>query len=105
MNHSCNPNCVLQKWVVGNRMRMGIFALKDISAGTELTFDYNFEVYGYFIFFYQLGKRLSLVIAGKKIVRDILEEIIKPKMRISWCLQEMKQNVSFSFFLKCSRFR
>lgn len=46
MNHSCNPNCVLQKWVVGNRMRMGIFALKDIEAGTELTFDYNFEVYG-----------------------------------------------------------
>ncbi|KAJ3314869.1 histone methyltransferase set2 [Boothiomyces sp. JEL0838] len=46
MNHSCNPNCALQKWVVGNQIRIGIFAIKDIPIGTELTFDYQFEVYG-----------------------------------------------------------
>ncbi|KAJ3275475.1 histone methyltransferase set2 [Terramyces sp. JEL0728] len=44
MNHSCNPNCALQKWVVGNQIRIGIFAIKDIPVGTELTFDYQFEV-------------------------------------------------------------
>lgn len=48
MNHSCKPNCNLQKWVVGNQMRMGIFALEDIAAFEELTFDYKFERYGYF---------------------------------------------------------
>lgn len=47
MNHSCNPNCELQKWVVGSSMRIGIFAIKNIPEGAELTFDYKFERYGY----------------------------------------------------------
>ncbi|KAI9209813.1 uncharacterized protein BJ171DRAFT_485101 [Polychytrium aggregatum] len=46
MNHSCNPNCVLQKWVVETQVRIGIFTLKDVKAGSELTFDYKFERYG-----------------------------------------------------------
>lgn len=49
MNHSCAPNCLLQKWVVGQTMRVGIFLNKDLPRGTELTFDYKFERYGYFI--------------------------------------------------------
>jgi SET domain-containing protein len=49
MNHSCDPNCTLQKWVVGQTMRVGIFCNKDVSKGTELTFDYKFERYGYTI--------------------------------------------------------
>lgn len=47
MNHSCAPNCVLQKWIVGSMVRVGIFASSDIQPGTELTFDYKFERYGY----------------------------------------------------------
>jgi len=47
MNHSCNPNCELQKWVVGSRLRMGIFTLRNIEKNEELTFDYQFERYGY----------------------------------------------------------
>ena len=27
INHSCEPNCELQRWVVKGRMRIGIFAL------------------------------------------------------------------------------
>lgn len=46
MNHSCDPNCNLQKWIVGSTMRVGIFCLRDIPAQTELTFDYKFERYG-----------------------------------------------------------
>ncbi|ORY52994.1 hypothetical protein BCR33DRAFT_711392 [Rhizoclosmatium globosum] len=46
MNHSCVPNCELQKWVVGNQIRMGFFTVSDVEAGTELTFDYKFERYG-----------------------------------------------------------
>jgi len=45
-NHSCEPNCETQKWQVRGDLCIGFFALKDISAGTELTFDYNFERYG-----------------------------------------------------------
>ncbi|KAI8343265.1 hypothetical protein BC941DRAFT_448086 [Chlamydoabsidia padenii] len=46
INHSCNPNSVTQKWVVGKTMRIGIFTKRAIKAGTELTFDYKFERYG-----------------------------------------------------------
>ncbi|RKP05448.1 hypothetical protein THASP1DRAFT_32709 [Thamnocephalis sphaerospora] len=46
INHSCNPNSVLQKWTVGARMRMGIFTLRRVAQGEELTFDYKFERYG-----------------------------------------------------------
>mmetsp|Transcript_27022 Transcript_27022/g.38075 ORF Transcript_27022/g.38075 Transcript_27022/m.38075 type:complete len:420 (+) Transcript_27022:12-1271(+) len=46
INHSCNPNCQTQKWFVQGEMRVAIFAIKNISAGTELTFDYQFERFG-----------------------------------------------------------
>ena len=46
INHSCEPNCETQKWVVKGELSIGLFATKDISAGSELSFDYNFERYG-----------------------------------------------------------
>ena len=45
-NHSCNPNCFVDKWVVGGKLRMGIFAERKIKAGEELTFNYNVDRYG-----------------------------------------------------------
>ena len=45
-NHSCNPNCYVDKWVVGDRLRMGIFAERKIQAGEELVFNYNVDRYG-----------------------------------------------------------
>ncbi|KAG9127114.1 histone methyltransferase set2 [Ceratobasidium sp. 392] len=46
-NHSCNPNCYVAKWVVGKRIRMGIFAKRNIQANEELTFNYNVDRYGH----------------------------------------------------------
>jgi SET domain-containing protein len=61
INHSCNPNCQTQKWYcsyalinmcdmydryVAGETCVGIFAITDIKAGTELTFDYQFERFG-----------------------------------------------------------
>ncbi|XP_019729125.1 uncharacterized protein LOC109517985 isoform X2 [Hippocampus comes] len=46
MNHCCQPNCETQKWTVSGDTRVGLFALVDISAGTELTFNYNLECLG-----------------------------------------------------------
>lgn len=45
-NHSCNPNCYVDKWVVGDKLRMGIFAERNIKAGEELVFNYNVDRYG-----------------------------------------------------------
>ncbi|KAK4688692.1 [histone H3]-lysine36 N-trimethyltransferase, partial [Tremellales sp. Uapishka_1] len=46
-NHSCNPNCEVQKWVVGRRLRMGIFTKRDVIQGEEITFNYNVDRYGH----------------------------------------------------------
>lgn len=45
-NHSCNPNCYVDKWVVGEKLRMGIFAERHVKAGEELVFNYNVDRYG-----------------------------------------------------------
>ncbi|BGP11176.1 Histone-lysine N-methyltransferase, H3 lysine-36 specific [Rhodotorula toruloides] len=47
LNHSCNPNCVVAKWTVGRKMRMGIFTKRDIKMHEELTFNYNVDRYGH----------------------------------------------------------
>ena len=43
INHSCQPNCITQKWSVSNDIRVGIFATSDIPAGAELTFNYQLD--------------------------------------------------------------
>ena len=45
INHSCDPNCVTQKWNVMGEVFVGIFAKKDIMLNQELSFDYKFDVY------------------------------------------------------------
>jgi histone-lysine N-methyltransferase NSD1 len=46
MNHCCDPNAETQKWNVNGDTRVGLFALGDIKAHTELTFNYQFEAMG-----------------------------------------------------------
>lgn len=43
VNHSCSPNSEMQKWNVNGLPRIGLFAIDNIPAGTELTYDYNFD--------------------------------------------------------------
>ena len=42
INHSCAPNCMLQKWNVKGFTHIGIMAVTDIPAGTPLSYDYQF---------------------------------------------------------------
>jgi hypothetical protein len=42
INHSCNPNVEIQKWNVKGHIRLGLFALREITAGSELSIDYRF---------------------------------------------------------------
>ncbi|CAA2991987.1 histone-lysine N-methyltransferase ASHH2-like [Olea europaea subsp. europaea] len=47
INHSCNPNCRTEKWMVNGEVCVGLFALRDIKQGEEVTFDYNYvRVFG-----------------------------------------------------------
>lgn len=41
--------CVSLQWTVNGQLRVGFFTTKAVSAGTELTFDYQFQRYGYWL--------------------------------------------------------
>lgn len=44
VNHSCEPNCRMEKWTVDGKPRMALFAGEaGIETGEELTYDYNFD--------------------------------------------------------------
>lgn len=42
-NHSCNPNCQIQKWLVNGASRLALYAIADINPNEELTYDYKFK--------------------------------------------------------------
>ncbi|KAE9603949.1 putative histone-lysine N-methyltransferase chromatin remodeling SET family [Lupinus albus] len=47
INHSCDPNCRTEKWMVNGEICIGLFASKDIKQDEEVTFDYNYvRVFG-----------------------------------------------------------
>uniref|UniRef100_A0A1D1Y970 Histone-lysine N-methyltransferase ASHH2 n=3 Tax=Anthurium amnicola TaxID=1678845 RepID=A0A1D1Y970_9ARAE len=47
INHSCEPNCCTEKWMVNGEVCIGLFAMRDIKKGEEVTFDYNYvRVFG-----------------------------------------------------------
>ncbi len=43
INHSCEPNCMIEIWTVDGRLRVGIFATKDVEKDEELNFDYQWS--------------------------------------------------------------
>jgi histone-lysine N-methyltransferase ASH1L len=40
VNHSCKPNCRVVKWDISEQERRGLFAIRCIKDGEEVTFDY-----------------------------------------------------------------
>jgi hypothetical protein len=42
-NHSCSPNCCLQRWTVKNESRIVLVSNSFISKDTEITYKYNFN--------------------------------------------------------------
>lgn len=45
INHSCSPNCHIEKWLVDGLPRLIVVASSDIKPHEELTYDYNFVFY------------------------------------------------------------
>lgn len=45
VNHSCEPNCSMKKVFVKGEPRMALFALREVTTGEELTYDYNFHTF------------------------------------------------------------
>merc|ERR1719383_1401267 len=43
INHSCDPNSTTERWIVNKIPRIGIFAIKDVEIGEEISFDYKLQ--------------------------------------------------------------
>ncbi|KAG1709492.1 hypothetical protein DVH05_020143 [Phytophthora capsici] len=43
INHSCDPNCVFEKWNVCGLERCGVFSTRKVQRGKEFTVDYRFD--------------------------------------------------------------
>jgi hypothetical protein len=41
INHSCEPNCIIEIWSNNGVLHVGIFTIKEVAAGAELSFDYQ----------------------------------------------------------------
>ncbi|KAF5236212.1 hypothetical protein FAUST_6682 [Fusarium austroamericanum] len=76
VNHSCNPNCRMIKWIVSGQPRMALFAGdKPIMTGDELTYDYNFDPFS--------AKNVQKCLCGEPNCRGVLgpkpREVKQPK--------------------------
>ncbi|KAI0201836.1 hypothetical protein F4808DRAFT_100185 [Astrocystis sublimbata] len=76
VNHSCQPNCRMVKWIVSGQPRMALFAGdKDIMTGDELTYDYNFDPFS--------AKNVQKCLCGAPNCRGVLgpkpKEVKPPK--------------------------
>lgn len=65
VNHSCNPNCRMIKWIVSGQPRMALFAGdRPIVTGDELTYDYNFDPFS--------AKNVQICLCGEHNCRGVL---------------------------------
>ncbi|KND91886.1 Histone-lysine N-methyltransferase ASH1L [Tolypocladium ophioglossoides CBS 100239] len=76
VNHSCNPNCRMIKWIVSGQPRMALFAGdRPIMTGDELTYDYNFDPFS--------AKNVQICLCGEHNCRGVLgpkpREVKPPK--------------------------
>ncbi|KAH8648372.1 hypothetical protein BX600DRAFT_442663 [Xylariales sp. PMI_506] len=76
VNHSCQPNCQMIKWIVSGQPRMALFAGdRPIMTGEELTYDYNFDPFS--------AKNVQQCLCGSPNCRGVLgpkpKEVKPPK--------------------------
>ena len=43
INHCCDPNCLAQSNLILDKKHIILYAKRNIKAGEEITYDYNFE--------------------------------------------------------------
>ncbi|KAI1417174.1 SET domain-containing protein [Hypoxylon sp. FL1857] len=76
VNHSCSPNCKMEKWIVSGQPRVALFAGdRPIMTGEELTYDYNFDPFS--------AKNVQKCLCGSENCRGVLgpkpKEVKQPK--------------------------
>lgn len=54
MNHSCDPNCETQKWLVNSLNRVGLFAIKDIPEVSYFLFKLVWNLINLFVLLFRI---------------------------------------------------
>lgn len=80
INHSCDPNCQVQRWKVRGLLRAAVVAMRDVPAGTELTFDYQWQR--------QKGRAPTKCHCGSTLCRGTLE--VPKSMELSGLEKELE---------------
>ena len=65
INHSCQPNCAVHRWKVKGISRAGVFALRELEEGEELSFDYQWD--------HKRGRALTKCHCGAEKCRGTIE--------------------------------
>lgn len=90
INSSCAPNCATRKWTdaATGQTHVGIFAIKDIAAGTEVTYNYCFEDFGL------AGKKRKRSFSCKcgtadccmldPIERELMRKLVGKRLEVRW---------------------
>lgn len=91
VNHSCQPNSRMIKWIVSGQPRMALFAGdRPIMTGEELTYDYNFDPFS--------AKNVQRCLCGSPNCRGVLgpkpKEIKPPKPTKEEIKQAMKKGLT-----------
>ncbi|KAI1451596.1 SET domain-containing protein [Annulohypoxylon moriforme] len=93
VNHSCDPNCKMVKWIVSGQPRMALFAGdRPIMTGEELTYDYNFDPFS--------AKNVQKCLCGSANCRGVLgpkpKEPKQPKAARGGLTETVKKGVNAS---------
>jgi [histone H3]-lysine36 N-dimethyltransferase NSD2 len=80
VNHCCDPNAQLQRWSINGFTRIGIFAIKDIKEGTEVSYDYDFDTVESNKC-YCGAENCRQIFAGKKSIEKMQQLQLKGKRR------------------------
>lgn len=87
VNHSCEPNCRMVKWIVAGKPRMALFAGdRPIMTGEELTYDYNFDPFS--------AKNVQECRCGSENCRGVLGPKPKDKPKVIATLGESIKQVT-----------
>ncbi|CDF40304.1 unnamed protein product [Chondrus crispus] len=90
INSSCEPNCQTEKWYDSctRQTHVGIFAIQDITPGTELTYNYCFEDYGLSgkrqkrSFMCQCGTSSCNML--EPIERKLMKKLVNKRLEVRW---------------------
>ena len=89
INHSCEPNCTIEIWNVRGKLKPGIFTLKDISKGEELSFDYKWKPSN--------NRPLSKCYCGTKSCRGYLEVVTEQDIENNELLLRVTEGTNYVY--------